>query len=55
MNVAKEQIGMKDRTFWNLWKKLKIAHRVLEKDRYWYANTPANQEKVYGKNPSKAE
>ncbi len=49
MKLALEQIGMKDRTFWNLWKKLKASQRVLERDRFWYANTPSNQEKVYAK------
>lgn len=51
MAVVKEQIGLKDRTFWNLWKKIKVSSRVIEKDGYWYANTEANQAKVY---PSKS-
>lgn len=35
MNLCREQLGIKERTFWAIWKQLKESFRVVEKDRRW--------------------
>lgn len=48
-SIAMEQMGMKERTFWNVWKKLRESDHVFENNRIWFAKTPENIDRYYPK------